>query len=151
MRKPPEQPFEVASPSDATPGNGRDSPDATAPLAQRSGPSSPVPSRSPQPVLRQLTEDGSQGQRLLLSDADAAAMHRSSDPAPGFSGRASGQGYELGDAGRPVVPTSAPGVLVLGAGPSDSGHMSQGQASALGSKMPSAAAAFSRRGGRRRR
>ena len=151
MRKPSAQPLEVASPTDATPGDGRYSPDATAPLAQRSGPSSPVPNRSPQPVLWQRTEDGSQGQGLPVGDGNAALAHHSSDPAPSLSGAAEGQEFELGDDVKSAVPTSAPGVLGLGVGSGDSGLISQGQKPALGSKMASAAAAFSRRGGRRRR
>ena len=150
MRKPSERPLEASSLTDVMPGNGTISP--TSPSAERHGLSSPAPSRSPQPVLRQQAEGSSQGQRLPLSNHDAImTAHRSSDPAPDLSGAANGQAFELGDAARPLVPTSALGVLGLGAGSSDSGKYSAVQGAALGSKMASAAAAFSRRGGRRRK
>ncbi len=153
MRRSSEQPLEVASPAAVLKGNGRMSPVAASPTAEKNDLWSLIPSRSPQPVLRQQDEDGSQGQSLPLTDGDAATAHRSSDPAPmaRLSGAAKGQGFELGAAIEPVVPTSAPGALGLGVASSDSGNISQVQGPASGSKMATAAAAFSRRGGRRRK
>ena len=151
MRKSSGQAFGDATQDEVMPGNGDVSPVAASFTTQRSSLLSPAPSQSPQQVLRQQTEGSSQGQLLPLSDHIAMTAHRSSDPAPGTSGAVAGQSFDLSDGIRPVVPTSAPGVLALGVGSSDSGTMSPVQAPVTGSKLASAAAAFSRRGGRRRK
>ena len=107
--------FGVATQHEVMPGDGDVSPVAASLTAQRSSLLSPAPSQSPQHVLRQQTEGGSQGQLLRLSDHSELTAHRSSDPAPGLSGAVAGQGFELGDGIKPVVSTSVPGVLALGA------------------------------------